>query len=494
MALTSTHILVLFSIMGGFIAFFGDWLGRTMGKKRLRLFHLRPRHTATTMTVIAGMIIPVATTAALYVLSEPVQEWLVRGTKLVAEKRQLEKENSLLKVEQQDLTTRTQQLQLEVSKRSEESNKLSQNNQQLQATNEKLQNQNKKASLELEKAISRERNLNNNIKGLKTQELKLSQEVKLQAAEVAKITEELQKTQNELRVREQELTRMNQDSIELAEEVHKLTRQRDELSRESQRLTDRVLDLRETEDVLNKRIEQLKQLAQGIAANMEAIRTSDVLFRKGEELSRMAISGGLQAPEARNLINQIIRMSDLTARERGVPPDTQGRSAAMQDRFRSVGDGQFIRISVEDQINALVEAIGRASGELVMIATSYYNYFKGETLPVPLTVNIFFNRIIYREGDIIAEGIVDADADPEDIVDQILEFLSTQVRQNAEKAGMIPVHGQEASLGAITFEQMATLVREIESKQGQVRIIAIASRNTRSAEPLIVEFKVLPKK
>jgi uncharacterized protein (DUF3084 family) len=494
MALTSTHILILFSIMGGFIAFFGDWLGRTMGKKRLRLLHLRPRHTATTMTVLAGMIIPVATTAALYVLSEPVQEWLVRGTELVAEKRQLEKENSLLKVEQQDLTAQAEHLQSEVDKRSEESTKLTRHNKQLMATNEKLQSQNQKAATELKKAIDRERKLNNNIRELRVQETKLSKEVKLQAAEVEKISEELQTTRNELRVREQELNRMNQDSIELAEEVHKLTRQRDELSKESQRLTDRVIDLRQTEEELNNRIEQLTQLAQGIAANMEAIRTSDVLFRKGEELSRMMITGGLQTSEARNTINQIIRMSDLAARERGVPPDNQGRSAAMQERFRSVGNGQFIRISVEDQINALVEAIGRSSGELVMIATSYYNYFKGETLPVPLTVNIFFNRIVYNEGDIIAEGIVDGDATPEDIVDQILEFLSTQVRQNAEKAGMIPVHGQEASLGAITFEQMAALVREIESKRGQVKIIAIASRNTRSAEPLIVEFRVLPKR
>ena len=76
--------------MGGLIAYLGDWLGRKMGKKRLRIGGLRPRHTATFFTVLMGMLIPLATTYGLVTQSAAVRQWIVEGPELAREKQRLE--------------------------------------------------------------------------------------------------------------------------------------------------------------------------------------------------------------------------------------------------------------------------------------------------------------------------------------------------------------------------------------------------------------------
>ena len=53
----SIFFAIVLVLVSGFIAYFGDLLGRRMGKKRLTLFGLRPRHTAIGVTTITGMII-----------------------------------------------------------------------------------------------------------------------------------------------------------------------------------------------------------------------------------------------------------------------------------------------------------------------------------------------------------------------------------------------------------------------------------------------------
>ncbi len=71
-------------IVSGVIAYVGDVLGRRMGRKRLSLFGLRPRHTAIAISVIAGMLITLFTLGAAMVVSKDVQDGFLR----VAQMRQ----------------------------------------------------------------------------------------------------------------------------------------------------------------------------------------------------------------------------------------------------------------------------------------------------------------------------------------------------------------------------------------------------------------------
>ena len=67
-----TLILVL-AVVGGVIAFIGDRLGTRIGKKKLSIFGLRPRHTAVVVTIFTGICITPVTFGIMAAVSENVR-------------------------------------------------------------------------------------------------------------------------------------------------------------------------------------------------------------------------------------------------------------------------------------------------------------------------------------------------------------------------------------------------------------------------------------
>ena len=66
-------LIAVFVIMGGLLAFIGDKVGSKVGKKKLSLFGLRPRHTSIIVTIITGISITTLTFAILAVASSNVR-------------------------------------------------------------------------------------------------------------------------------------------------------------------------------------------------------------------------------------------------------------------------------------------------------------------------------------------------------------------------------------------------------------------------------------
>ena len=67
-----TLILIL-AVVGGVIAWIGDRLGTRIGKKKLSIFGLRPRHTAVVVTIFTGICITTVTFAIMAAVSENVR-------------------------------------------------------------------------------------------------------------------------------------------------------------------------------------------------------------------------------------------------------------------------------------------------------------------------------------------------------------------------------------------------------------------------------------
>ncbi len=78
------QLILALAVMGGLIAFIGDSLGYKLGKRRLSVFGLRPRHTSTLMTVVSGVFIAALTLGALAVASDNVRTALFGMDKLQA--------------------------------------------------------------------------------------------------------------------------------------------------------------------------------------------------------------------------------------------------------------------------------------------------------------------------------------------------------------------------------------------------------------------------
>lgn len=159
----SLYLVGVLVLTGGAIAFIGDRLGTKIGKKRLSIFGLRPRHTSIIVTIITGILITAATFGILAAASENVRTALFGMQKLQARMAELSTEVQdtstalaaaqeekaqadealgiaredveALKKQQADLKTETQRLQ-------EEGAALSAQNASLAAQNDSLAGEN----------------------------------------------------------------------------------------------------------------------------------------------------------------------------------------------------------------------------------------------------------------------------------------------------------------------------------------------------------------
>jgi uncharacterized protein (DUF3084 family) len=75
-------LIIVLIITGGVIAFIGDRLGTKIGKKRLSVFGLRPRHTSILITILTGICITTLTFGIMAAVSENVRTALFGMEKL----------------------------------------------------------------------------------------------------------------------------------------------------------------------------------------------------------------------------------------------------------------------------------------------------------------------------------------------------------------------------------------------------------------------------
>jgi len=78
-------LVPLLILVSGGIAYVGNLVGRAIGRRRLTLLGLRPRHTAQIVTVATGMIITVVTVAAVLLVSRDARQALFQFRSLQAQ-------------------------------------------------------------------------------------------------------------------------------------------------------------------------------------------------------------------------------------------------------------------------------------------------------------------------------------------------------------------------------------------------------------------------
>ena len=85
-------ILIIIALMGGLIAYMGDKLGTKVGKRRMSLFGLRPKHTSIIVTIVTGLLVAAATVGILSFTSQSVRTALFGMDQLRADMKQLNEE------------------------------------------------------------------------------------------------------------------------------------------------------------------------------------------------------------------------------------------------------------------------------------------------------------------------------------------------------------------------------------------------------------------
>ncbi|MGE3724423.1 MAG: DUF3084 domain-containing protein [Candidatus Sericytochromatia bacterium] len=85
-------ILLLFVLSGGISALLGNELGRKIGKKKLSLFSLRPKHTSTFMTVVLSMALSAGLFSLFLLLSPHDRQVLLNPDELVISQMEVQEE------------------------------------------------------------------------------------------------------------------------------------------------------------------------------------------------------------------------------------------------------------------------------------------------------------------------------------------------------------------------------------------------------------------
>jgi len=495
--MNGTFLLVFVVLLSGFLAYYGDVVGRKMGKKRLKFGRLRPRHTAAIMTALFGMIGSALAIGMLLTLSVPVRKMLFEGDKVKAdfEKSQFDlnktkgdlaqKQGELLRAsgdfKAEQVKVKTEQGKLEVAQK--DVSKLKSLAESLKKQAKFVQTQlvvvrKQVAGLRLDSLELKMSNksLDKRRDYAETQYLKFQNQNLLLENE---IKDKERKAKERIEVLQSNIDDLNKSFSELQEQYAKQAT----LSKKD------IEDLRSQVKEAKQSLDEAQRVLDAVRADLKTTatvyRTQPLIFSLDDELARMPVRTRLNAAEAKVSMLALIEKAATVAKGYGANPSTNSGSEAVLTGLR---DRQGRLMTAEDQLQALIKDLSNVGVEQVVLASSIVNSFKGE--PVGLKITILPNPVIYKKDAIIAETRIDGQLTQDQIVQAISKFVQDQVGPKAVKDGMIPAIGQANPLGEINQEDLFKLIADIKSRPFVSRVKFLAAQETRAGDRLKFEFRV----
>ncbi|WP_033171531.1 DUF3084 domain-containing protein [Selenomonas sp. ND2010] len=136
-------LIVVLIITGGAIAFIGDRLGTKIGKKRLSLFGLRPRHTSVVITIFTGICITTLTFGVMAAASQNVRTALFGMEQLNRTMRETKDSLNQAQADLQQAQVEQQQTDEALAKSKDDVEKLKGQQQELEEKSARLQEGNR---------------------------------------------------------------------------------------------------------------------------------------------------------------------------------------------------------------------------------------------------------------------------------------------------------------------------------------------------------------
>ena len=261
------YLILVMIVTGGAIAFIGDKLGTKIGKKRLSIFGLRPRHTSMIVTVLTGGFITALSIGFMVLISQNVRTALFGMDELRATM------NSTLA----ELDEATEELF--------------------------------RAQTEFERA-------NENLRDSKREILSLKDEQESLRAESDRLKEEgarLESANADLAAQNEDLSGTNaaleQDNQKLGEFNVTLTTDNEKLSGDNAKLS-------ADNEKLSSDNTELEERNRNLRDGLIAIRQGDITLRAGELLASGVINAGQSSEEIANAINALAEVATQNLIER----------------------------------------------------------------------------------------------------------------------------------------------------------------------------------
>ncbi|MBO8142265.1 MAG: DUF3084 domain-containing protein [Firmicutes bacterium] len=397
-------LILILVVLGGIIAYLGDKVGMRVGRKRLTLFGLRPKHTSVVITVATGIVIVAASLALLTVASDEVRTALFRMQEI-----------------QEALATTRARYEGVVQELSRQ-----------QAELERTQAQRDAATRELASAEERLARI---------------------GAEYEQVVAALKEAQDNLEFTRQRVANLQQIGEELQRRIEEMQARVAEMERE---------------------IEEKEAQIRAANLQLDQVRGGALAFQAGDIVLAEVFGGGGPVDEVEERLLAFLERADLIALQRGARiPGTQPPTALQ------LLDGVFEQAA---------RILAGSSRRWVVRVVSIYNTTVGEPLTVDLA--LVEEQLIYREGEVIAETVVEGRASGL-VRDELIRLLQS-VYDAAIARGMITDEDGFVSEG-VSLQEFVDAMSQVERLGGSARVRAVAAEDTYNTRwPLRIRLVVEP--
>lgn len=361
---TGLVLIAAILVLGGVIATVGDRLGTKVGKARLSLFNLRPRRTATLITILTGSIISASTFAILFAVSDQLRTGVFELGQI-----------------QGDLDTARQELERIIDENEEIEDELASSRQEQVKAQQRLREINQSLQAAIERQSQTESELNSTQQQIQQIQSRFQQAQSMLAAvtgQAANLRSEIQQLQTD-----------RQELIRQRDQVREQIAQRDqEIAQRDRAIEERVAQLRELEG----QYVDLTEKIQNLEREFQALRQGNVALLRNQTLSSgvVRVLSPTAAPQA---LEQLLQQANSIATQRVLPGtgEAEGQiiqitNAEVEQVIEQIADGQDYVIRVQSSGNYVV-------GEPCLLA--------GEAC-IKVYINTALNQLVFRQGDVVA--------------------------------------------------------------------------------------------
>jgi hypothetical protein len=179
------------------------------------------------------------------------------------------------------------------------------------------------------------------------------------------------------------------------------------------------------------------------------------------------------------------------ARERGAQRKGPHLEAYLySDRLaRMMGPTQaWPSVAQRDLLPIIVDLVAGSRDDVVLRALAIQNTAARE--PVPFDIRMFWNQHAFSKGEEIASTVINPRQTRGEILEDLAAWLRTKVREVSINRRVIP--GPRNEVGEVGYDLLLEVVDKVQRLTVPAKVGAVAARDVRSADPLAIDFYVVP--
>ena len=437
---TGLVLIVAILVLGGVIATVGDRLGTRVGKARLSLFNLRPRQTATLITIITGIVISASTFGLLFAVSDQLRTGVFELGRIQNNLKEARDELSATATEKDRIETR-----LKTARRQQNTAQ-----RRLEQTNSSLK-----------QAVAQQAQTQGQ---LKTTQQRLTQS-QTQFQQAQQLLGTVSQQAATLRSEIQALQTDQQTLIRQRDEVRGQIAQRDqEIARRDQEISSRETQLKD----LESQIAFLDQQKTSLEREYEDLRRGNVTLFRNQTLAWGVLR--VDQPEAApKAIDQLLARANQLASQI-LQPGT------------SRTDQQVIRITTS-QVDQLTSQIASGKDYVVRVMAAG-NYVVGEPCVlageacVDVVATAAPNQKLFQQGEMVATTTVNASTMQSQQLAERIFLLIAAAQFRSRQAGILD---DTVSIAGNQRQAVLDFIGQVQQSAGDLEVQVVAAEDVYTA-------------